>query len=91
MPEVAGLVRVSWINNLMEHDIVRHPLSFIYSSLIFSLTFPGCYNLLINSPGTMGISYVLWFLSPTFTLALSRCLLPRLKINGHYKEWAPIL
>lgn len=61
MPEVAGLVRVSWINNLMEHDIVRHPSSFIYSSLIFSLTFLGCYNLLINSPGTMGISYVLWF------------------------------
>jgi len=60
MPEVAGLVRVCWVNHLMEHDIVRYPLSFIYSSLIFSLTFPGCYHLLINRPGTKGIFNVLW-------------------------------
>lgn len=79
MSEVAGLVRVCWVNHLMEHDIVRHLLSFIYGSLIFSLTFLGCYHLLINSPGTMSIFNVLWLYCKPLPLYYSDAFNPGLK------------
>lgn len=79
MPEVVGLVRVCWVNHLMEHDIVRHPLSFTYSSLIFSLTFLGCYHLLINSPGTLGMFYVLWLYCKCLPLYYPAACYPGLK------------
>lgn len=79
MPEVAGLVRVCWVNYLMKHDIVRHLLSFIYGGLIFSLTLLGCYHLLLNRPLQHVFFNVLWLYCKPLPLYYSDAFNPGLK------------